>query len=149
MEGGGQRGGGGQCGGGISERGVGGLVSCELCLGVADFFWGILVYCGSEGGVWASGRGYVSWMVSMTKALTFKNSGGRRLSPGNTQPSNELRPEAGRSICRLFSILIVPAWSTKRSRNRRQHWLPQNYTCRPAKFSFQTYPSKSLHIIVA
>ena len=88
------------------------------------------MHCGSERGVWASGRGHGCWVVSMTRALTFKDSG-RRLSPGSTQPSTELRPEeAGRPICRPFSILIVPAWSTKHSRNRRQHWLPQKYACR-------------------
>ena len=71
----------------------------------------------------------------MTRALTFKDSG-RRLSPGSTQPSSELRPEeAGRPICRPFSILIVPAWSTKRSRTCRQHWLPQKYTCRTLQSS--------------
>ena len=145
-EGGSMRGG---VGGGISERGVGGLFRVSCVLGVADFLWGILVHCGSEGGVWASGRGHVCWVVSMTRALIFKDSG-RRLSPGSTQPSTELRPEeAGRPICRPFSILIVPAWSTKRSRNRRQHWLPQKYTCRTLQSSvFSCGRLPQIHIFV-
>ena len=37
----------------------GGLFLVGCVLGVAGFLWGILVCCGSEGGVWASGRGHV------------------------------------------------------------------------------------------
>ena len=56
--------GGGECGGvsgrvGSMRGGSGGLFRVSCVLGVADFLWGILVHCGSEGGVWASGRGHV------------------------------------------------------------------------------------------
>ena len=62
----------GRCRGGGSVRGGSGDLFRGSCvLGVADFLWGILVYCGSEERVWASGRGHVCWVVSMTRALDF------------------------------------------------------------------------------
>ena len=47
------------------------FVGCVL--GVPGFLWEILVSCGSEGGLWASGHGHVCWVVSMTRALTFND----------------------------------------------------------------------------